>query len=391
MPDKINININSYGVLKYRTLIRGTVSKLFNLKSLNLYFAKSSTKRIRLNLKESIIFSSSLLTLIERGIHLYDACQFLTVHSADKKCLKISKLLLEKIGEGNNLSQGILACNIDIPPILSRYISIGDETSNLSSMLKLALSFLNKEAEFKKKIIASLIYPSIISVFGLGLIGFLLGVIFPKIIPIVLSLHVPLPLSTRLLIFISNFIQNYWYLIFLAIFLAYFSFKYIFKTAKGYNLVYKILLKIPLLSGFIKLNLGRNVSFALSNYIKAGSPISSALFEWEKNTKHFIKDEWKQVRLSVESGLLFSEALYTLSILPLDFRPLISIGEKAGSCEEGLSTVCVVYEKRIEETATRLSVIIEPLIIAILGIAVCGAALSIITPLYSMLSHVGKM
>lgn len=363
-------------------------NKIWNIKN---KIGSVNNRPIKLNAKESIVFASGLFTLLERGIHMYDACQFLAVHAIDKKSAKISRLLMEKIGEGNNLSQGILACNIEIPIVLSRYISIGDETSNLSSMLKLALSFLSKEVEFKKKIVASLVYPCIISIFGVGLIIFLLGVIFPKIIPIVLSLHVPLPLSTRFLIFVSNFVQNYWYLIITFLFILYFSIVYLYKTEKGFNLINRVLFSTPLIGNFLKLNQGRNVSFAISNYIKAGSTISLALFEWEKNTKYFIKDEWKNARISVDSGLLFSDAINSITTLPLDFKPLISIGERAGSCEEGLSTACVIYEKRMEEVASRLAVIIEPAIIAILGFAVCGAALSIITPLYSMLSHVGKM
>lgn len=275
-------------------------------------------------------------------------------------------------------------------PIITNLIKAGEASGNLEITLNQIALDLERERSITSKIKSALIYPVILLVASFLMVIFLVTFAIPRLGQMFLSLNRPLPFYTRMVLTTGLFLNKYLY-IFLPIFLGvpiglYFYFT---KTKEGKKYFNDFIIKLPVIKDLIeKMSLFRLTS-VLANLIKAGMPIIKAVEITALAVGH-PKYEEALRRISKEyltKGLTLGESFRKETAFPSILINLISLSEKAGRTEEVLYSLADFYQEEIDTSLKALTSLIEPLLLLFLGLVVGGIALSLIIPVYQLVSQ----
>jgi len=274
--------------------------------------------------------------------------------------------------------------------VVANLLKAGETSGNLESTLAQVSQDLERERDLSSKVRSALIYPALLLVASFFMIVFLVTFAVPKLGEMFMSTGKPLPTYTKIVLGTGMFLNRYIYIfvpLFIIVPLGLFF--YFSKNKTGRLQFTKILEKIPAARNLIdKLALQR-FSSVLANLIKAGMPIVQAI-EVTAQAVGNPKYEAALRRISKEylaKGLSIGDSFRKEKAFPPVVINLLAIGEKAGHTEEILNTLANFYESEIDVSLKTLVSFIEPAMLLFLGVVVGGIALSLIVPVYQLVSQ----
>ena len=275
-------------------------------------------------------------------------------------------------------------------PVVANLIKAGETSGNLELTLQRVSQDLERERDLSSKVKSSLIYPVLLLVASFLMILFLSTFAVPKLGTMFLSTGQKIPIYTRIVLGTGMFLNRYVYIVFpLALGIPLGLFFYFTKNKSGKANFNKLLEKIPVARNLMeKLALERFAS-VLSNLIRAGMPIIQAI-EVTSTAVGNPKYEATLSRISKEylaKGLSIGDSFKKEKVFPPVVTNLLAIGEKAGHTEEILNTLAAFYESEIDVSLKTLVAFIEPAMLVILGVIIGGIALSLIVPVYQLVSQ----
>ncbi|MGB9681083.1 MAG: type II secretion system F family protein [Minisyncoccia bacterium] len=275
-------------------------------------------------------------------------------------------------------------------PIITNLIKAGEASGNLEITLNQIAIDLERERNMTTKIRSALIYPVILLIASFLMIIFLVTFAIPRLGEMFLSTGQPIPLYTKIVLTTGLFLNKYIY-IFLPLFLGiplglylYFS-----RTKEGKKYFSDITSRLPVLKNLIEKMALFRLTSVLANLIKAGMPIIKAVEitalavghpQYESALKRISKEY-------LSKGLTLGESFRQEKVFPSIIINLVSLSEKAGRTEEVLFSLANFYEEEIDTTLKTLTSLIEPLLLLFLGLVVGGIALSLIIPVYQLVSQ----
>lgn len=335
---------------------------------------------------DKLLFAKHLAMMIKAGLPLREGVATIQEQTRSRKFKRILSNVIKRLDNGEPLAESLAQHNKVFSDLFVNMIKTGEASGNLEKNLEYLAEQLEKSYILKRKVIAAMIYPAVI-LFSTFILGAALAIfILPKLIPLFKSLRVTLPLSTRILLLVTELIQNYGLFVILGI-IVFFILALLFSRLKPVKTVnYYILLKLPV-AGTISKNLNLSLfSRTLGTLIKSGVPIVEALDISADTLSNLIyKKEVKQVSLKVQNGKQVSTYLKTKpKLFSATFSRMVKVGEKTGNLEESLLYLADFYEKEVDNTTQKLSTILEPVLLIIIGLIVGFIAISIITPIYQI-------
>lgn len=347
-------------------------------------------ENVRLSNGDKIGLISNLSTMLSAGIPILD-----TVSSMEEDSKGGTKIILDTMMEDITQGKRIYVSLEKFPHVFDKVtvnvIKASEEAGTLDVTLRDLRESIRKQNEFNDKIRSALIYPAFIFIlFFLVLLVNLIYVI-PKIAQVFKNLRVPLPLPTKILIFLSDLMLKYTFpflggLAIVAIIL------YILFTKKR-NAILNIIYSLPLISELVKLIDLTRFTRNLHLLLYAGIPINGALELTEDVSSR--RETVKIIRKSRElvlSGKPFSEGLKTgKGYIPSLMIKLIEAGEKTGSLDKSLQDISEFFDYQVTRTLITLTALLEPIMLVVVGIVVGGLMISIIAPIYGLISQVGSM
>lgn len=274
--------------------------------------------------------------------------------------------------------------------VVVNLIKAGENSGNLETTLNQVSVDLERERNLTSKVKSALIYPLLLVVASFAMVIFLVTFAIPKLGDMFLSIGKDIPVYTRVVLTVGMFLnRNIFWVVPLMVGIPLGLFFYFSKTKKGKEMFNDLLEKIPVARDLIsKLALERFAS-VLSSLIKAGMPIIQAL-ETTAKAVSYPKYEAALLRISKEhlvKGLSLGKAFKREKIFPAVVSNLLVIGEKAGQIEDILRTLAGFYETEIDVNLKTLVSLIEPVMLIIMGVVVGGIALSLIVPVYQLVSQ----
>lgn len=344
----------------------------------------------KISVSEQILFTKNLAGMIQAGLSLSRALSVLKKQTRNTKLNKILISLINDIDSGGTLSVALSK----FPSVFSKlFISMtkaGEESGNLAGALTDIGLNLEKANSLTKKIHGALIYPGVI-MSAMVVIGVLMfAFVVPTLASTFKELGVTLPLSTRALIFFGNFFSNNLILTFTIIIGVAFSFYLILRSKVVAPYIDFIVLKIPVVSNLTKeLNTARTAR-TISSLLLSGVSITRALEITEDVVQNiFYKKVLNDAKVSIEKGAPFSKAFEAnTKLYPIMMSEMIQVGEETGKLSDMLLQIAIYYENEVENKTKNLSTIIEPVLMIVIGAAVGFFAISMISPLYSILGSI---
>ena len=344
----------------------------------------------RVSVGEQIILTKNLSGMLRAGLSLSRALSVLQKQTKNATLTKIFTSLSSDISAGETFSFGLSK----FPNIFSKlFISItkaGEESGNLSGALSDIGVNLEKSHSLTKKIHGALIYPGVI-LGAMVLIGVLMfAFVVPTLASTFKELGVTLPLSTRIIIWFGNFFSNHLISSFLGIFAVAFSFYSFFRAKFMSKYIDFILIKLPVIGTLTKeLNTARTAR-TVSSLLIAGVSITRAVEITQDVVQNiYYKAVLNETKVAIEKGAPFSQIFaQNNNLYPVMMSEMIQVGEETGKLSDMLLQVASFYEEEIENKTRNLSTVIEPLLMIIIGAGVGFFAISMISPLYSVLDNI---
>ncbi len=350
------------------------------------FYKRDFTIFERVSPKDVVMVSRQLAVMVESKIPIVESLQTLS-RQIEKKTLKEKILTVaDKVEGGVPLSRALMAH----PEIFSEfYISMvksGEASGKLSETLTYLADHLEREYEFRQRLVGAMFYPLFILVIFLGIMIFLFVVIMPELTMILLDAGGDIPSVTKMVIAISDFlVQNGWFVVLGMYSLIVFGIKF-FSTKQGRDTLDEFILKVPVFKDFFEKVYVIRFAESLSTLITAGLPIVKSLeITGDIVQNKVYKEAILKVSESVQQGKQMSDSMKKY---PHIFSPLLIqmaiVGEKSGRLGSALMNVVKFYRAELERTLEKYISMIEPLLIILLGGMVGGLVASVLLPIYNI-------
>ena len=343
-----------------------------------------------IKLHEKIIFTRNLSGMLTAGLSLYRALTVLEKQTQNKKFKEILHDILIVIDKGGTLSEGMAKYPKVFSTLFVSMVRAGEESGSLANTLTEIGVNLEKTYALNKKIKGALMYPSII-LCAIIIIGILMLVfVVPTLTSTFKELNADLPGSTKFVIFISDFMANHALLFVGLLIFIIFCFVYLTRLPKIKIYTDYIVLRLPVVGNIAQeLNSARTTR-TLSSLLTAGVEMVRSLeitgdVLQNVHYKKIIKDAVTSVQKGETLSSIFKQ---NTKFYPVMVGEMMEVGEETGKLSGMLIDIATFYEGEVDNKTKDLSTIIEPVLMVFIGGAVGFFAVSMITPMYSLLNNI---
>ena len=349
-------------------------------------FDSTLDKLKRVSTEEMTIFYIQLANMINAGITILSSLKALAKQIENKKLKDAVGDLARNIEAGDSFSQGLARYHKIFPSLLVSMVKVGEVSGKLDKVLIRYARFAENQYELKQKIKGALFYPMILLCAGLAVTLFIVTSIIPKFAEIFLEAGIRLPVLTLILYKLGTGIKTYWYLGVLAVVIAWLAIKFYLKTPRGRLNFDKFKLNLPILGSLHRKVMISSFSRTLSTLLGSGVSILEALtIVIGVIGNKVLAGVIENVRSSVEKGESISESLKISEEFPSDAVQMITVGEESGSLADMLNKIADFYDTYIGYSVKKLTTIIEPLFLVVIGGIVGVIMASLLLPMFDMI------
>jgi len=347
-----------------------------------------SVKNITISNNEKLSLFSTLSTMINAGIPILEAVDSI-IEDSKGNTKKIVESIRDDLIQGKSLSAAFSKFPSVFGKVTINVVKASEEAGTLDVVLKDLKIQLQKDMEFMDNVKSAITYPSIVLALFLVVLIIILVVVIPKIANVFISLRVELPLPTQMLIFMSNVILHNTILFLVGFVIIVGSLILLFKFKK--SIILDFIFSLPLISNLIKeIDI---VRFSRGMYLllNSGITITSALILAQEIVIR--KDIGKAILIAQEtvlSGRKLSEAFKDKkTIFPGIVIKIIEAGEKTGTLDKSMEEIAEYMDYQVNSTLKTVIALLEPMMLIFVGLLVGGMMMSIIGPIYGLISQVG--
>jgi general secretion pathway protein F len=291
----------------------------------------------------------------------------------------------EKVKEGKSVSQAFSHYPDYFNQMYVSTLHAGEVSGKLEMVFERLARMYERNQAFASKIKSSLTYPSLMLLFGVIIIVFLVSFIVPTFARLFNEFGQTLPLPTRILIGISNLITNAWWAVLLALILIYFLIRRMYRTGRWKSSLDMFLLRFPGIKRLILDTFKIRFSYTMSLLLKNGVPIIDALQQTAGIFKNSVfRDHIQKATGRVKKGESLSKALAGGGLFNSSLLGMIRAGEAGDRVPEVLERIGSGMETELEQRLKTLTSLLEPIVIVIVGIFVGFAVLSIMLPIFQI-------
>ncbi len=332
------------------------------------------------------IFSRQMATMQSSGISLVQALN-VVIDGAEKKSYReMVEGIKEEVEAGKSFSAALKKFPLIFDDLFCSLVEAGEQSGSLDTMLARVANYKEKTETLKKKIKKAMYYPA--AVLSVALIVSI--VLLIKVVPTFKTLFdgfgAKLPDFTLAVLSLSDFIQKHGLKIGgVVVFLVWFFFRSYKRNRLFRNLMQRLVLKMPIFGPIIHQASIAKFTRTLATTFAAGVPLNEALNSVAKATGNIVYQEAIIViKDTISTGQNLQFAMQRSGIFPVMVVQMVSIGEESGSLEQMLDKVASIYEEEVNAKVDGLTTLLEPLIMAILGVLVGSLVIAMYLPIFKM-------
>jgi type II secretory pathway component PulF len=343
--------------------------------------------KIRLSSKDRLNLFTDVATMLTAGIPLLEAVESLE-SDAKGHVRKVLLILKQMLSNGEPLSAGMERLPDAFDPITVNLVRAAEAGGTLEDTLKDIVITTRKEVAFADSLRTTMIYPAFVMVVFTGIVVLMLTFVIPRVAKVFSTMHVHMPAITRAMIAASAFFVHYWLFVVIAILAIIVSFAVIVATKK--RAIVRLILSLPGLR-----TLGRNIdltrltrSFGL--LLHAGVPLDEALILTKRVVqKKQVLAALSQMQANLETGKALSDGLREQKgIIPPMMSRSIETAEASGTLEETMQNLAEYFDGQVNEQLKVISSLLEPVLLVVVGIMVGTLMITIIAPIYNLISQI---
>jgi type IV pilus assembly protein PilC len=336
-----------------------------------------------------VLFTRQLSSMLASGLTLMRALEILKDQIQNPAMSDVISEVINDVSEGKTLAQAIDKHPKIFSPIYRSIIAAGEQSGLMDKVLARLADNLEKQERLKSTVKSALTYPVIVLILMGGVMAIMVGFVIPQLSGLYTSLHVDLPFTTKIIVGISNFAVSAWPITLGGIFLTVFLYRRWHKTPDGQLIVDSFLLNLPVFGKLIKESILAEFSRTLGLLIGTGTLVVQALNETADTAGNVLyKNAILEVCKKVEKGVSLGDSLAHYSLFPPLLVQLVRVGEQTGKMDETLLRASEYFEREVDQSVKTLTTAIEPFIMVFLGLGVGFLIISVITPIYSLITSI---
>jgi type IV pilus assembly protein PilC len=339
----------------------------------------------RISRQDLIYVTAQLAIMVDTGIILSAALAGIIEQEKNSALRKVLQGLKEAVESGDDFSAALAR----YPKLFDNtYISLvkaSEATGTLGTMLERIAAYMRKESDTFNKVRAAMAYPTIMMVLATGVTIFLLTYVMPKFMPLFKLRQTQLPTATIVLMSVSEVMINYWYLLLAGAAAMAGGFLYGRRTPAGRRILDWIKINSPVVGTmFRKVTISRSIR-TLGTLLANGVPVIEALkLAQAVAGNYYYEMIWQKVQEEVTGGKRICEVLRSTPLFPNMLVQMISAGEEAAKLDMVLEKVSTYYDSEVENTLKATTSLIEPLMIAMMGVVVGTIGLALMLPIFNL-------
>jgi type IV pilus assembly protein PilC len=340
-------------------------------------------QRRRVTLEQFVIFNQQFLTLVRAGLPIVQALELL----AKRQRNLYFRMLLEDVrdrAKGGEFISEAFEKQGAFPKIYSTTLMAGEKSGNLDEVLSRYVAFQRLALTFRKKLVASLVYPVLLIVGVLGLVTMLVTFVIPKFSELFSDLGQKLPPMTEFTITTALAIKKFLPLIVIGGAALFFGLRSWAKTQRGAEILDKIKLNIPIVGSIWQRYQIAVFSRMMSTLLSGGLPLVTALeTAGQSMASRLIMRGITQASKSVREGRTLATSLEETGVFPDLAVEMVEVGEATGALPTMLSSVAEFYEEDVQSALAAAMALIEPVILVFMGLVVGFILISLYLPIFS--------
>ncbi len=332
------------------------------------------------------IFARQLAVMMAAGVPLV---QSLEIVGRGHENPSMSELILgvkTSIESGRSLAESLAQYPLQFDDLFVHLVDAGERSGTLETLLDKIATYKEKTEKIKKKVKKALIYPSAVLVVAFIVTGIMLYFVVPQFQSLFEGFGADLPAFTQMVVGLSHFVRDYWWLMGMVVGGTIFAFIFFKKRSlKFRRALDRIGLKFPVIGDILYKSAVARFARTLSTMFAAGVPLVEALSSVAKASGNIVfEDATIVMREQVSSGQQLQLAMQQSNIFPNMAVQMVAIGEESGSLDQMCAKVADFYEDEVDNLVDALTSLLEPMIMAVLGVLVGGLVVAMYLPIFKL-------
>lgn len=343
----------------------------------------------RITVKDKVVFTRQLSTLIGAGLPLTQCLHTVLEQTQNKKLQSIVQEIIVSVEGGKSLSESFSKYPSVFDVVFLALVGAGEVSGTLDEALQRVANQQEKDAAIMSKIRGALTYPIIVLFVILGVMAFMLFTVVPQVEKLYKDLKKSLPFITQIMVNIANFLASFWWLAIIILGIGIYFFVQYLKTETGKKMTDAFKLNVPIFGEmFRKLYMARFTRTGQTLLSTGVSMLDMLKITSKAVNNSIIAKSIIRAADKVKGGRALSDSIkperYILPLVP----QMIKIGEQSGRIDEMMGKTAQVYEDELDEQVRTISTAIEPVLMVVLAIVAGGMVAAILLPIYSLVSGI---
>lgn len=332
------------------------------------------------------MFTRQMATMLKSGVPLIQAFDIVAGGVEKDALKKMIYSIKNDVASGTNFATALSNHPRHFDDLFCNLVSAGEQSGSLETMLDRIATYKEKTEALKAKIKKAMTYPIAVLVVGVIVSAILLIKVVPQFESVFQGFGADLPAFTKFVISLSEIAQSYWYIALGIVVAAGFAFREaMFRSEKFHDSMDRFSLKIPVIGDILhKASIAR-FARTLATTFAAGVPLVDALESAAGASGNVVyRNAILQIRNGVSTGQSLKNATLMTGVFPNMAVQMVAIGEEAGSLDEMLDKVATFYENEVDNAVDSLTSLMEPFIMAVLGVLVGGLVIAMYLPIFQL-------
>ena len=364
------------------------VTRIDQAKAAKAAAAKKAGKGgVKVPAKNLAIFTRQFSVMIDAGLPLVQCLDILGKQEPHKGFSAVILKVREDVEAGAALADAMKKHPKTFDALYSNMIAAGEAGGILDTILKRLAVYIEKAVKLKSEVKSAMIYPVAVIVIAVVVVGAILWKVIPTFAQLFAGMGAQLPLPTRVVIAASDGLVAYGWMLIVAVGIAGYALKSYYATERGRRVIDGLLLKTPILGSILRKVAVARFCRTLSTLMASGVPILDGLDITARTAGNSIIEDAIQVtRSSIERGETISAPLRETNVFPSMVVQMINVGETTGALDAMLSKIADFYEEEVDTAVAGLLTLMEPVMIAFLGVVVGGIVIAMYMPIFDLIS-----
>ncbi|MDH4227672.1 MAG: type II secretion system F family protein [Deltaproteobacteria bacterium] len=340
--------------------------------------------------KEICIFTRQFAVMIDAGLPLVQCLDILGSQQENPEFKKVIMEVKGSVEGGTTFAEALRKHPKVFDELFVNLVAAGEVGGILDTILNRLSQFMEKAEELRGKVKSAMTYPVAVIIISAIIVAGLLLFVVPIFEDMFKSFGKALPMPTQMVVTMSRGLASYWYLILGAIGGSIYGLKALYKTSKGRYQMDKLFLKMPVIGDILRKTAVARFTRTLGTMLSSGVPILDALDIVSKTSGNVIIEEAiLKAKSSISEGKTLADPLQATKVFPGMVTQMISVGEATGAMDSMLGKIADFYEEEVDVAVESLTSLIEPMLMAFLGVVVGGLVIALYLPIFGLAGAAG--